>query len=82
MEENRRLLIMNYFELLLDKVKGDFDISEISKIAYKIYLDHGREFNKNQDDMLMSLIVLSEGEEFELSKDEIILIIDKLVAST
>ena len=53
--------------------------NEISKWAFKIYIDHGLEFENGLDDIVLKLIAMEEGPEFFLSNEELQLLADKLI---
>lgn len=49
---------------------GGFDISKISKEAFDIYQDPDVSLTKDLDVVLLSLIAMDEGPEFELTEEE------------
>ena len=67
-----------YFKPLLELKNSFFSVTEVAKKAYEIYLNFGKILNKNQNDILLTFIAMEEGEEFELKRDEILNLIDKL----
>ncbi len=52
---------------------------EISKWAFKIYTDHGLEFENDLDYFVLKLIAMEEGPEFYLSDEELKLLADELI---
>ncbi|HAB92677.1 MAG TPA: hypothetical protein DCF43_10145 [Pseudomonas sp.] len=49
---------------------GGFDISTISKEAFNIYQDPDFSLTKDLDVVLLSLIAIDEGPEFEITEEE------------
>lgn len=58
-------------------VKG-FDVAMISKVAFKIYQDHGLEITSSMDRVLLILMAMEEGEEFELTEPEFLALISEI----
>ncbi len=55
------------------------DYNEISKWAFKIYTDHGLEFENGLDYFVLKLIAMEEGPEFFLSKEDLKFLSDELI---
>ena len=53
-------------------------IEEIAQWAYKVYLDKGLEISPEADDVIMALVYMEEGKEYEIPMEEIHKIADKL----
>ena len=56
------------------KINMGNDCNEISKWAFKVYLDYGLDFEKGSDYFVLKLIAIEEGPEFVLSKHELLII--------
>lgn len=54
-------------------------IEEIAQWAYKVYLDKGLEITPEADDVIMALVYMEEGEEFEIPMNKIYEIADQLI---
>ncbi|MCJ8170892.1 hypothetical protein [Atopomonas sediminilitoris] len=52
------------------EVIGGYDISKISKAAFRIYQDHGLEISEAMDRKLLALMAMDEGPEFEMTEAE------------
>jgi len=52
-------------------LKG-FDISKVSKLAFDLYQAHGLEITDPVEKILLSLMAMEEGEEFEFTESEFI----------
>lgn len=59
---------------------GGFNPIRIAKVAFKIYHQHALEITPAMKDVLLTLMVMEEGPEFELSEVEFLEIIDKVRA--
>lgn len=55
-------------EKQLDK---KFDVVQISKIAFNIYQNNSAELSPELDGILLSLMAMEEGPEFEMTESEI-----------
>lgn len=53
--------------------------NEISKWAFKIYIDHGSDFENELDFSVLKLIAMEEGPEFILSREELQLLAETLI---
>jgi 3-dehydroquinate dehydratase len=60
-------------------VKG-FDVFRISKVAFEIYQNHGLEITAPMDRVLLTLMAMEEGEEFELTESEFLALISEIKA--
>ena len=63
---------------LKEKINMGNDCKEISKWAFKVYLDYGLNFEKGLDYFVLKLIAIEEGHEFFLSKDELLTMANQL----
>ena len=64
---------------LKSKILNNYDCNEISKWAFKIYMDHGLELEKDLHPIVLRLMTMEEGPEFILSKEELQLLANTLV---
>lgn len=55
-----------------------FDVARVSKVAFKIYQDHGLEITESMDRVLLTLMAMEEGEEFELTASEFLALISEI----
>ncbi|ROO39343.1 hypothetical protein BIV08_18990 [Pseudomonas sp. AF76] len=63
----------------LEKTLVDgFEIFRISKAAFEIYQNHGLEITAPMDRVLLTLIAMEEGEEFELTEAEFLALISEI----
>jgi len=53
--------------------------NEISKWAFKIYIEHGLEFENGLDYLVLKLVAMEEGPEFVLAEEELRCLADKLL---
>lgn len=53
-----------------------YDVNRISKLAYQIYQSHGLEATAAVDRILLTLMTMIEGEEFELTENEFLNLIN------
>ncbi|AZE75979.1 hypothetical protein [Pseudomonas synxantha] len=60
------------------KFSTGFDVCRISKFAFEIYQRHGLEFTPPMDQILLLLMAMEEGEEFELTESEFLGLISEL----
>jgi len=60
-------------------VRG-FDVARVSKLAFEIYQVHGLEITPVMDRVLLTLMAMDEGEEFELSESEFLDLISEIKA--
>lgn len=74
---------MNYSNLdlvqdLESNLANGYNAIEVAKAAYLIYLDRGRELSKEMDQVLLTLMMMEEGKEFELGEVEFMQLLDAL----
>ena len=69
----------NLAKELIEMANNDFSVKKISDWAHLKYLDHARQMDNKTDDAIMTLITMDAGEEFELTKEEILEIANKLL---
>ncbi len=60
---------------LAELVSGGYDIRSISRWAFEKYLDHANELEQGLKTEMMTIIMMEEGPEFELSREDL----DKLI---
>ena len=65
-------------ELKVKLLQGN-NYAKISKWAFKIYIDQGLEFENGLDYIVLKLIAMEEGPEFILSKEDLLILADKLI---
>lgn len=56
------------------------DYKKISKWAFKIYVNHGLEFENGLDYFILKLIAMEEGPEFTLSREDLLIMTNKLIS--
>lgn len=54
---------------------------KISDMAFQLYVEFGEDLSQEQDSLLLDLIAINEGEQFELSDHELASVIQKLLDS-
>jgi hypothetical protein len=57
-----------------------FDIFKVSKTAFHIYQEHGLELTEPMDRVLLTLMAMEEGPEFELTEAEFLALITEVKA--
>jgi hypothetical protein len=67
---------MSYTSMMLGdelerELKYGYDVVRIARMAFKIYHEHGRDLSSELDEMLLSLMAMEEGSEFEFSEEEL-----------
>jgi len=60
------------------KIALSRDFQEVSRWAFKIFTDHGLDFEDGLDYFVLKLVAMEEGPEFLLSKEELSLLADEL----
>lgn len=63
------------------QIQLKYDVQKLSNWAYSIYLEHCNVFEPGLKDIVMDIVTMGEGKEFELSKNELVAIVKKLVLS-
>lgn len=66
---------------LEDATSHGYDVAAIARTAFSIYHLHGRDLSSEMDRMLLTLMAMEEGEEFELSESEFRLMLESLRAA-
>ena len=56
---------------LAQELDKGFDIIRLSRWAYATYLRHARELEEGLSDMMMQVIAMEEGPEFEFVEEEL-----------
>lgn len=60
---------------------GGFDPTQVSRIATRIYLQHGLELTPKMDGLILTLMAMEEGPEFELSETEFVSLMEEVKTS-
>jgi hypothetical protein len=63
------------------RIQLKYDVQKLSNWAYSVYIEHCNVFEPGLKDIVMDIVTMGEGKEFELSKNELIAIVRKLVLS-
>lgn len=58
-------------EALERELKSGYDVAEIARMAFNVYHKHGRDLSSDLDEILLNLMAMEEGPEFEFSKEEL-----------
>jgi hypothetical protein len=58
-------------QALLSEMAKGFDVVRLSRWAFAVRLEHEREFEEGLDDIVMSIVAMEEGPEFEYSEVEL-----------
>jgi hypothetical protein len=66
-------------ELKAQLLQGN-NCNKISKWAFKVYIDQGLGFEDGLDYIVLKLIAMEEGPEFILSKEDLLILADKLIS--
>lgn len=62
----------NELAMLLEKaLVGGFDTTKLSRVAYGIYQQYGLDFTPQMDRIILMLMAMEEGAEFELNECEV-----------
>ncbi|MES4993870.1 hypothetical protein ABVB70_26620 [Agrobacterium radiobacter] len=62
----------NELAMLLEKaIVGSFDTTKVSRVAYGIYQQYGLNLTPEMDRIILTLMAMEEGLEFELNESEI-----------
>jgi len=66
---------MTIGQKITEKLQENWDLEEnivsLSNLAFRLSQDYAREISEELYDSLFDLILMQEGEEFEMSKEEI-----------
>lgn len=57
---------------LAEQVNKQYDITYLSNWAHRKYLDHANQIDKETRAAIMKIIAMDEGDEFELTKEELL----------
>lgn len=57
---------------LAEQVNKKYDISYLAHWAHRKYLDHANELDNETDKAMMTVIAMDEGDEFVLTKEELL----------
>ena len=66
---------------LRDQLRYGYDVKRISRRAYKIYMEYCDKFEPGLRDVVMEIVAMEEGYEFEMSEDEILELVKELEKS-
>lgn len=62
----------NELATLLEKALiGGFDTTKLSRVAYGVYQQYGLDLTPEMDRIVLTLMAMEEGSEFELNESEI-----------
>ncbi len=62
----------NELATLLEKaLVGDFNVKRISRVAYRIYQQYSLDLTPEMDRIILTLMAMEEGPEFELDESEV-----------
>jgi len=64
---------------LMKQIKMDKDVIEISKWAFHFYNSYSRDIDKIFKDDIWDIVLIQEGEEFNLSHEELIKMANKYI---
>jgi hypothetical protein len=65
---------------LLDELQRGYDIIRLSRWAMATYLKHSSETHPELDRVIMKVVAMEEGPEFELSEDELAQLAQRLTS--
>ena len=57
---------------LAEQVNKKYDITYLSNWAHRKYLDHANQLDEETDNAIMKIIAMDEGDEFVLTKEELL----------
>lgn len=57
---------------LVEQVNKKYDITYLSNWAHRKYLDHANQLDEETDNAIMIIIAMDEGDEFVLTKEELL----------
>jgi len=57
---------------LAEQVNNKYDITYLANWAYSKYLDHANQLDEETRDAIMTVIAMDEGDEFVLTKEELL----------
>ncbi len=66
--------------LLENGLVGDLDSTKVSRVAYEIYQQYGLDLTPEMDRIILTLMAMEEGPEFELNENEVRDLIAKLAS--
>ena len=62
----------NELGMLLEKaLVGDFDTTKVSRAAYEVYHQYGLNLTPEMDHIILTLMAMEEGPEFERNESEV-----------
>ena len=67
-------------EELERELNDGYDVVRIARMAFSVYHEYGREFSSDLDEIVLSLMAMEEGPEFEFSEQELWELREKLAA--
>jgi hypothetical protein len=71
----------NELAMLLEKaLVGRFDTTKLSRVAYGVYQRYGLDLTPEIDRIILTLMAMEEGPEFELNESEVRDLIAKLAS--
>ncbi len=71
----------NELGMLLEKaLVGDFNATRVSSVAYEIYQRYGLALTPEMDRIILTLMAMQEGPEFELDESEVRVLLAQLAS--
>lgn len=67
---------------LAEQVNKKYDIIYLSNWAHRKYLDHANQLDEETDNAIMAIIAMDEGDEFVLTKEELLKLASDLQQDT
>jgi hypothetical protein len=64
---------------LIRQLRTGYDVARLSRWAYSVYLERCREMDAGLDELVMSIVAMEEGPEFEFSEQELRRMANELV---
>lgn len=74
----KKLEPAEFADILSDSLVGGFDVVKIARSAFDIYRLFGSRLTPEMDKILLVLMAMEEGPEFELSETEFLDLIDQI----
>jgi hypothetical protein len=65
---------------LIEEINRGYDIVRISRWAYSVYLKHAGDIDEQLEKIIMTVVAIGEGPEFEYSCDQLIQMANELKA--
>ena len=62
------------------ELDNGYDVVRIAQVAFRIYQEYGRELTPDLDGIILQLMAMEEGPEFEFSENELRVLIEELAS--